>query len=180
MNVEINFLEKQENKKIAPFLITIFAILLIVSAVTVILYQNYLLTSEIQGKRDYAEMLEIHVSEIQADYEEQKQLTQLKHNLENLKQEALPTVDMYRDIVGLLAQSNQLIYYENSQSNQFIVDTQFPNFNSLSSYVSNLLAISYIRDVQLTSVSRLENGYLATLTVQYDEETVKKELKPYD
>ncbi|WP_047985088.1 hypothetical protein [Ornithinibacillus californiensis] len=178
MNVEINFLEKQEKKKIAPFMFSLLAILLISLAIGVTWYQTYLLTHELNEKSAYVEKLEAVISENQVEIADQQRLQQLQQAVENLQRSSLPTVDLYEEIIGLIPNLNQLQSYENGDSTQLIVDVTFPHLIAVSSYVSSLLDVKYVQDVQLTGVSKVELGYQATLTVLFDEEVLKKELNP--
>jgi pilus assembly protein HofN len=180
MNVEINFLEKQEKKKIAPFMFSLLAILLFGLAIGVTWYQTYLLTNELSDNNIYLEKLEAVISENQDNIADQQRINQLQQAINNLQQSNIPTVDLYREIIGLLNSSNQLQYYEHIDSSQLVVDVVFPNLTAATSYVSNLLDLKFVQDVQLNGVSKVDSGYQATLTVLFDEVELKQELNPYE
>jgi pilus assembly protein HofN len=136
MIVEINFLEKKEKKKIAPYVFSFLAILFIVAILSIVYYQTHLLRNELSDKHKHIGELEEVVAGYQGDTAERQGLIQLQETIENQKQDTLPTVPMYQDILRLINSPSQLIQYEHTEQNQFVIDIRLPDFVAVSTLVT--------------------------------------------
>ncbi|WP_010099162.1 hypothetical protein [Ornithinibacillus scapharcae] len=176
MNVEINFLEKKKKRNVAPYLITFLSILFLSLVVGATFFQGKLISNEIADNTKEFTQLEASVSDYQGNLADQRNLAHLQKTVDKLLQNSFPTVSIYQDVLKLLENEDQLLYYQQNTQQQFVLETKFTNLDSVTVFISELLELTYVTDVHLDGVHLVEKGYEANLTVTFDETAVKKEL----
>ncbi|MBP1947782.1 hypothetical protein [Virgibacillus litoralis] len=180
MNTEINFLEKQPKKHIAPLVLGIVCILLIACAITVLLVQKNTYENQIDIKKNKASQLETRLLEQQGEFAEEQNIQELQQEIVALKAEKIPNITLYKEMLNFLSSSEQLLSYDFTNENQLIIDAEFVTLKDVSNYVNKLLKQDYVTDTKLTSVSKMETSYQATLTISLDSEILVKELGEND
>lgn len=180
MNVEINFLDIKVNRKLAPYVFTLLIVLVLSLVVGAIYFQGNTLNNEIADNKKIFAQLEESISEYQVNSADQRNLIQLQKTVDDLILNSLPSVSLYQNVRALLDNEDQLKYYQQNSQHQFMLETSFADFISVSAFVTDLLELSYVTDVHLDSVNRLAKGYEANITVTFDERGVKKELSKHE
>ncbi|SEQ11164.1 hypothetical protein SAMN05216232_1583 [Virgibacillus subterraneus] len=180
MNTEINFLEKQPKKYIAPLVLGIVCILLLACAIAVFLVQKNTYENQIEVKKNKASQLETQLLEQQDEFAEEQKLQELQQEVVALKAEKIPNVILYKEMLAFLSSSEQLLSYDYTSVNQLIIDAEFVTLKDVSIYVNKLLKQDYVKDTELTSVSKMKTSYQATLTISLDSEILVKELGEND
>ncbi|MFB4166716.1 hypothetical protein ACE1TG_01965 [Virgibacillus sp. JSM 102003] len=180
MNTEINLLENQSKKHIAPLVLGVVGIILLASVITVLLYQKYYYESQIEDQTNKVSQLETRLLEKRDEFAGEKQLQQLQQDISTLKGEMVPNVALYNQMLNFLSSSEQLLSYNFTSENQLIIDTKFSTLKNVSNFVKVILGQDYVSDTELTSVSKMDTSYQATLTISLDSETLVKELGEND
>ncbi|MGP4108313.1 hypothetical protein [Virgibacillus sp. L01] len=180
MNTEINLLENQSKKHIAPLLLGVVSILLLASVITVLLYQKYNYENRIENQTNKVSQLETQLLEKQGELAGEKQHEQLQQNVSTLKDGMIPNVALYKQMLNFLSSSEQLLSYNFTSENQLIIDARFTSLKNVSNYVKVILGQDYVLDTELTSVSKMETSYQTTLTISLDSEALVKELGEND
>lgn len=180
MNTEINLLEKQPKKHIAPLVLGIAGILLLASVITVLLYQKNNYEIQIETQTNKVSQLETQLLEKQDEYAGEKQLQQLQQDISTLEDGLVPNVALYNQMLNFLSSPEQLLSYNFTSENQLIIDAKFSTLKNVSNYVKVLLSEAYVLDTELTSVSKMNTSYQATLTINLDSEILVKELGKND
>ncbi|MGJ9457199.1 hypothetical protein [Oceanobacillus sp. CF4.6] len=175
MNIEINFLEKEPNKNIAYILLGIIFIVLLVLAVSVLLFQKNSYDNQLEALESEMIQIESVLLEQQKANGTQRQLEQLEQELIILESEMLPTVEVYHEIIGLLSEPEQLITFDYGTENQLTIDASFPTLHAVADYIAILTEQPYVQDTQLTSSIKMENSYEATLSVIINSEILVEE-----
>jgi cell division protein FtsL len=176
MIVEINFLEKKNKKKFAPYLLIFFALLFIGTSISIVMVQSMLLSDSIASKNNQITQLEALISDNQAEFSDYQGLIDLEEKYTQLKESSNPIIPLYQAVLGLFPSPKQLNSYTQVERKSVIVNGSFQNFKAVGEFVSKLTTIPYIQDVTITSVNQTDKGYNATLTIYLHEDLVKKEL----
>ncbi len=180
MNTEINLLENQPKKHIAPLVLGVVGILLLASVITVLLYQKTNYENQIENQTNKVSQLEAQLLEKQGEFAREKQLEQLQQDISTLRDGMIPNVALYKQMLNFLSSPEQLLSYNFTNENQLIIDARFTTLKNVSNYVKVILAQDYFLDIELTSVSKMDTSYQATLTISLDSETLVKELGEND
>ena len=165
MNTEINFLEKEQNKNSAFIALAIIFVLLLLLAGGALLFQKSNYDEQLSSLVNERTQVEEVLIEQQNAHGTERQLERLQEELVLLEGEMIPAVEMYRDIIGLLSESEQLITYDMGAENQLVMDAAFPSLNAVAEYIALLIEQEYVQDIQLNSTVKIEDFYEATLTL---------------
>lgn len=180
MNTEINFLEKQPNKFTAVLVIGIVFCLLFACVVAILLFQKNYYENQIETQKNTLSQMETLLIEHRNEYSDERELHQLRQDIVNLKAELKPNVALYNEVIAFLPTPDQLISYDSTNENQLIIAAEFGTLRDVASYVAELLKQNYVIGTELTSVSKVETTYQATLTMSIDSEVLVKELDEND
>ncbi|WP_163971631.1 hypothetical protein [Oceanobacillus halotolerans] len=175
MNIEVNFLEKEPNKYVAPIIITAVFVLLLAGVVALLFFQQSNYQQQIDTQSNRLSQLEMLIREHQAEHANEQQLREIQQSLQSIEAEMIPNVELYEHVLGLLDSANQLTDFDYSDPSQLVVEAQFDEINDVANYVSSLLEDPFIIDTQVTSVQQSENHYQAVLTISIDNEILIEE-----
>ncbi|MFD1038119.1 PilN domain-containing protein [Virgibacillus byunsanensis] len=176
MNTEINLLEKQPNKYIAPVVFGILFILLMVGIFAFLLIQKNNYESQIENQESKIAQINTLLMEHQEDTSSERNLKQLEQAITSLQAEKLPIVELYKRVIGLLTSPQQLIDYDFTEENELIMNASFDNLNDVADFVTRLLEQPFIDDTELTSIRNVESAYQATLTISLNNKILVEEL----
>ncbi|WP_042146369.1 hypothetical protein [Paucisalibacillus sp. EB02] len=180
MNTEINFLEKKSNKYIISLILGLVFLLLSSVVVGVILFQQHRYETAINSTNDRINQYEILMQEQSAKKGNVKQLQQLSEEVGSIKEELIPNVALYKEILGELDNFNQMISYDFNGENQFVIVAIFDDLDSIAHYVRSIMELGYILDGELSNVINTEGAYEATLTFIVDTKIMREELVDND
>ncbi|WP_099158757.1 hypothetical protein [Virgibacillus ndiopensis] len=173
MNTEINFLEKQQQKIIAPFILGFIFVFLMIFAVGVAYIQKSHYTDKIDSVNERLVHNENALKKYDSHIAEHQQM---KHNIFAIQSSVIPNVALYQYLLALLPNENQLIHYQQIEKNQAVIVAEFTGMQFAADYVSKILEQNFTLDTQLTNVSKTESGYQATLTIVFDKDKLVEEL----
>ncbi|MEC5421940.1 hypothetical protein QGM71_00340 [Virgibacillus sp. C22-A2] len=176
MNTEINFLEKQPNKYIAPLLFGIVFALLLASAVGVLMVQKNNAIKSIAMEQETIAEMESLLLDYQSKNAEEQHLKEVQAAMTIIEESSFPTVALYSEVIGLLPTPGQMIDYDLTTTDQFVIEAEFEAIEKVAEYVAALLELGYVSDALLNSVVNMESAYQATLTIYIESEDVVEEL----
>lgn len=180
MNTEINLLEKTPNK-FAPYLkLGIVFVMLVLCVLAFILFQKSTYQSQIETQSNKLAQLENTLKKHQETVVNKQEQERLITDIHSIKSTHIPSVDVYKSIIGLLPDAKKLVMYEALSSNQIIVGVQFETLLDVAAYVSLLVEQNYITGTELSAVNFTRPTYQATLTVTVDPDTLVKEFGEND
>jgi hypothetical protein len=180
MTTEINFIKKQPNKKLFLILSTGVFLLLACCILTVLLFQKNSVEKEISASETYLTELEIKIAEQQQDTAGTREMEQLLNEIQGIKGEATPVIPLFHVVYGLFGGAEQLVSYENVSANSFVVTASYPSMDDVAKFIAEVSDLTYVSEVQLTSVITMEENYEAVLTVQLQEEILMEELSTHE
>ncbi|MFD2627897.1 hypothetical protein [Oceanobacillus kapialis] len=176
MTTEINFIQKQPNNRLTLLILGgVILLCLCCVAIGLFLQKNHVDEVIAQAESDLAE-LEITLAELQAeDASGSRSVEQLMTEVDRISESAMPTMPLFHAVTERLTNNDELVSYENNSSDSFIVTANYADMNAVADYIAELVDLTYITNVQLTSVAEMGESYEAVLTVQLLEESLKEE-----
>lgn len=172
MSIEINFIEKKENKFVLPLIILLVSLILIAIVITIIVVQKNAYSDELKNTEMQMVRLEDELLEWQTKTADQQLLLSIEEEVDNIQAESPPINLLYQEVVQLLQTSDQLLHFQIDGATEALVIGDFSSLTEIAHYVSNLLEKPYIIDTELTDVRLIDKSYEATLTVTMDEATL--------
>ncbi|WP_096269678.1 hypothetical protein [Paucisalibacillus globulus] len=177
MNTEINFLEKQPNKYLIPLILALLFLILLAAVSLLIYFQQNKYEQAIKIEEEKISQIEILLQKHNQESGSERQLAELKQEVDSIENGIIPNVSLYRNVLGLLDSPGQFISFDYSDSNRFVLNANFENLDSVAQYLSTVLKWNYILDADLSSIYRQEDTYLATLTFYIEPDIMREELK---
>ncbi|AIF45374.1 hypothetical protein [Virgibacillus sp. SK37] len=176
MNTEINFLEKQPWKYQKPAFFVVLFLLLLTIAVSILYIQKNRLGAELTEEKNKIVQLEEELLEINKTTVNQQQLNNIKEEVESIRMEELPVVASYYKSLEGLKNPDQLVSFEYTEENQLVMDAVFSTVEEAANYVEEVQSRKYILRTELTTMTKLDKNYQATVTITMDEGILREEL----
>ncbi|WP_430784808.1 hypothetical protein VBD025_09445 [Virgibacillus flavescens] len=177
MNTEINFLEKKTNRSASFIKFSILFFFLLICASALVVFQHNNIQGEIENKAVKLSGLEKTLSEQQKENKDLRTIESVTSAIESIKSSSNPTVKTYNNILALLPEYANFNGYEVHDAEQILVNVQYKTLSEIASLVSKLQEQSYVREVEVTTISLNEDAYQTTLAVSTDPEALLKEFK---
>lgn len=177
--IEINFLEKKENKYAFPLLcLGVFILLIIIATVTLFVQKN-LLMSNVEENQVKVEALEKELLVLQNEVSDRQLLQKVEKDMENLLVEETPSYPLFQEITQLLPNDKHLEAYEMSEHGEVMIESHFKVLEDIASYIEMVDQLTYVEEVTISEIDHTASDYLASLLITINHDQLLEELNEH-
>ncbi|MGM8212353.1 hypothetical protein ACLIBH_06090 [Virgibacillus sp. W0430] len=180
MPVEINFIEKKENKYASSLFVVSMFILMMILVASIVFIQRQDLTTKIETNKEKLAQWETELLQLQADTADEQLLEKIEQEMSIVQQEAFPVYPLYRQNINQLTKKDRLLAYKITDQSEAILIGEFTTLSAVANYAEKLAEQQYIIDIELTEINKDSDSHFeAVVTVQLDSALVIEELNEY-
>lgn len=172
LNTEINLLKRKERS----YLLIIILLFISVMAMVVLslFLQKVIVSKDIERHNTQISAFEAQILKDKNNKHSKQNLLKLQTDVAAMQKAAIPSVELYEEMIGVFAAPEQVKSYTNESSeegsNQITIQADFANIDHIAAYLEDIVKFKYVAAASVTNISfsDAEKLYTADITIQID------------